>query len=95
MAEETPNRLRELLMGDPGAEDATARAGVLKTSGLSVEKFARAVGVTRTSLYFYVRDRSRPTAATLHKICEQAGITFEEGLTYCTPRTTGRQPAPR
>lgn len=79
-------------MGDPEAEEAAAKVGFLKTKGLSVEQFAREVGVTRTSVYFYVRDRSRPTAATLHKICEQVGITFEEGLTYCAPRTTGRQP---
>lgn len=90
MADGTVNRLKELLMGDPDAAGPIAKVGFLKCTGLSVEQFARKIGVTRTSVYFYIGDRSRPTAATLHKICEQVGITFEEGLTHCTPRTTGR-----
>lgn len=86
------NRLKELLLGDPEAEDQTARDGFLKTSGMSVERFAQEIGVTRTSVYFYLKDRSRPTLDTLVKICEKVGISLSEGYEYCTPRTTGRQP---
>lgn len=79
-------------MGDPAAIADSARAGFLKNSGLSVEQFAREIGVTRTSVYFYLNDRSRPTLGTLVKICAVVGMHLAEGLTYCTPRTSGRQP---
>lgn len=92
MAKEPINGLRELLMGDPEASTQAGRDGYLKTNGISVEQFARKIGVTRTSVYYYVRDRSRPTLSTLEKICKEVGISLAEGFTYCTPREEGRQP---
>jgi DNA-binding XRE family transcriptional regulator len=92
MADHSPNRLKELLLGDPTAEDQGQRDGFLKTSGLSVEQFAQRIGVTRTAVYFYLKDRSRPTVETLQKICELVGISLSKGSEYCEPRTTGRQP---
>jgi DNA-binding XRE family transcriptional regulator len=92
MPDESPNRLKELLLGDPTAEEQRRKDGFLKTSGMSVEQFANKIGVTRTSVYFYLGDRSRPTIETLQKICDLVGVSLAEGVAYCTPRTTGRQP---
>jgi DNA-binding phage protein len=91
MTDQSTNRLNELLRGDPESESSVSRLGFLKSEGLSVEQFARKLGVSRTMVYFYLEDHSRPTAAALHKICEEVGITYEKGLTYCTPRTSGGQ----
>jgi transcriptional regulator with XRE-family HTH domain len=86
------NRLKEILMGDPEAETEAGRVGFLKTNGLSVEKFSREVGITRTAVYFYLNNRSRPTRDTLVKICKTLGIPMSEGVRICTPRESGRQP---
>jgi transcriptional regulator with XRE-family HTH domain len=87
------NRLKEILQGDPEAESEVAKAGWLKThNNMSVEKFAREIGVTRTSVYFYLNNRSRPTRDTLVKICKILGIPMSEGVKICTPRESGRQP---
>lgn len=91
MAEETVNRLKEVLQGDPEGKTDAERAGFLKTNGLSVEKFAAAIGVTRTSVYHYINDKKRPTLSTLMKICKKIGITLAEGKEIITPRESGRQ----
>ena len=89
--EEGINRLKELLQGNPEADNERDRIGFLKAQELSVERFARLIGVTRTSVYFYLNDRSRPTLDTLVKICEVVGISLAEGKTYITPRPNGGQ----
>lgn len=90
MAEDI-NRLKDLLQGNPEAESEPERVGFLKAKGMSVEQFSRAIGVTRTAVYFYLKDRSRPTLDTLVKICEVVGIPLAEGKTYITPRPQGGQ----
>jgi transcriptional regulator with XRE-family HTH domain len=90
MEPEIINRLDELLTGDPEAESEDARRGYLKTKGISVEQFARQIGVTRTIVYFYINDQARPTLDTLIKICDVVGISLAEGVKICTPRTRGR-----
>jgi transcriptional regulator with XRE-family HTH domain len=92
MAQETVNRLKELLQGDPEGNTEAERTGFLKTNGLSVEKFANEVGVTRTTVYFYINDKKRPTLSTLMNICKRVGISLAEGKAYCEPRESGRQP---
>jgi transcriptional regulator with XRE-family HTH domain len=92
MEQETVNRLKELLQGDPEGETETERTGFLKTNKLSVEKFAASIGVTRTIVYHYLSNKKRPTLSTLVKICERLGITLAEGKAIITPRETGRQP---
>jgi DNA-binding XRE family transcriptional regulator len=92
MAMESVNKLKELLCGDPEAGDQRLRTGFLKHSGFSVEQFARQIGVTRTSVYFYIEGRSRPKLSTLIKICDIVGITLAEGKQICMPRSSGGQP---
>jgi len=46
----------------------------------------------KTSVYFYLNDRSRPNPDTMAKLCEVLGIPYAEGVAlYCTPRNAGRQ----
>jgi|GEM_PF-3476056 len=93
MGEEIKNRLKELLMGDPTAKTNAGRTGYLKMNGLSVEQFARKSGVTRTSIYFYMNDRSRPTLDTLVRMSEAMQIPLSELKQHCPTRNPGRQPS--
>ena len=88
MANEVVNKIRALLYGGDEAP-AYAPEGMLERKGLSVEKFARAIGVTRTSVYNYINDKKRPTTETLRRISEALELPFEEMLTFCTPSKVG------
>lgn len=82
------NRLRVLLYGGEGSP-LYAPHGLLKKRGLSVELLARSAGVTRTAIYNYINCKQRPTPETLRQICATLEITFDEGLSYCTPSKIG------
>jgi transcriptional regulator with XRE-family HTH domain len=88
MPDQIVNHLRDLLFGGPGAP-AYAPDGLLKKKGLSVESLARAAGLSRTSIYFYIENRKRPTSDSLHRICAALQIPFDKGLSYCTPSKVG------
>jgi DNA-binding XRE family transcriptional regulator len=90
MAKEIENKLKYLLMGNPEAEDESGRIGFLKKEGLSVEQFARKVGVTRTSIYTYLGDRGRPTLDTLVRMSAVIGISLAEMKAWCPTRERGR-----
>lgn len=64
--------------------------GLLDKLNLSVEQFARAVGVTRASVYYYLRNRTKPTPNTLAKMANVLDVPYEQMLTYITPRPMGR-----
>jgi transcriptional regulator with XRE-family HTH domain len=82
--------MKDLLVGGEFAP-ANAKFGLLHENGLSVEQFARKIGLTRTMVYYYIAGKSAPTAKTLRLICEVLDIPFEEGLRYCKPVESGRQ----
>lgn len=82
------NRLRAFLCGGDGAP-GYAPEGLLEKRALSVEQLARKAGITRTSVYFYISNKKRPTPETLRRICAALDVTFEEGLRYCTPSKVG------
>jgi transcriptional regulator with XRE-family HTH domain len=57
---------------------------------MSYEQFARACGITRPMVYFYIADRYRPETQTMIRICQVLGVSAEEGLAQYTPRKVGR-----
>ena len=57
---------------------------------LSVEQLAEAVGLSRSSVYFYLQDKTRPDEDTMVRICNFLGVPLEEGLRQYTPRKRGR-----
>lgn len=59
-------------------------------SGLSVEMFARKVGLSRAQLYRYFTDVSRPRTETMAKICKLLGLSLEEGLKQYSDKPNGR-----
>jgi transcriptional regulator with XRE-family HTH domain len=85
------NRIKDLLIGGEFAPE-NAQLGLLHQKELSVEEFARKIGLTRASVYYYIDGRHCPSMKTLRLICEVLDISFEEGLRYCTPVEPGRQP---
>lgn len=62
----------------------------LETMDLTIEKFAEACGLTRASVYFYLKDITRPNSTTMKVMCDVLGVPFEEGLRQYTPRRRGR-----
>ena len=59
----------------------------LAARGLSIERFAREVGVTRTSVYYYLSDHNRPTTQTMARMCKFLSVPLEDGLKQYTPRS--------
>ncbi len=57
---------------------------------MSYEKFARAVGITRPMIYFYLSDKYRPESQTMIRMCQILGVPAEEGLAQYSPRKVGR-----
>lgn len=57
---------------------------------MSYEQFARAVGVTRSMIYYYIKDRYRPDEQTMIRMCQVLGVPAEEGFAQYTPRKVGR-----
>jgi hypothetical protein len=87
--EKVVNNLRPLLLGGEGAPPY-ASEGLLKRRGWSVEDLSRYVGVTRTIIYKYIQNNSRPTVPVLRKMGEVLEVPFAEMLTYCIPSKIGR-----
>jgi transcriptional regulator with XRE-family HTH domain len=85
------NNLRTLLQGGQGAP-TYAPHGLLRLRRMSVEQLAQKSGLTRTAIYNYMARADRPTAQSLHRICEALDLTFDQGLEYCTPAPLGRPP---
>jgi transcriptional regulator with XRE-family HTH domain len=57
---------------------------------MSVEDFAEAAELTRTSVYFYMQDKYRPDEQSMVRMCTVLGVPLEEGLAQYTPRKRGR-----
>lgn len=57
---------------------------------LSYEQFARACGVTRAMIYFYMADKNRPTEEVAAKIAKVLQVDLAEVLQQYTPRKIGR-----
>lgn len=76
---------RELLAGNP----ETGQPGMLDLLGLSVEKFALAIGVTRTSIYFYLTGKCLPSSKTLHRMAAVLGIPAKELFATLPTRESG------
>lgn len=57
---------------------------------MSYEQFARACGVTRAVIYFYLKDKNRPTEQTAVKMARVLGVELAELLQQYTPRKSGR-----
>jgi transcriptional regulator with XRE-family HTH domain len=62
---------------------------IMKT-GLTVEQVAHRVGVSRTAIYEYLADESRPNEDTALKLSRVLGVKFEEVLAQYVPRKNGR-----
>jgi transcriptional regulator with XRE-family HTH domain len=63
---------------------------LLDKRGLSVERFANQVGVTRAAVYHYIKDTNRPSEQTMIKMCRILGVAPEDGLRQYTPKIVGR-----
>ena len=72
------NRIKEWLMPK------------LEAMNLSIEEFADATGLTRSSIYNYLCDRNRPDRFAIAKITRVLGVPIEEGLHQYTARPRGR-----
>ena len=76
----------------------------LKKRNLSIKKFALKCGISRATIYTYMRDRNRPEEETMALICKalsetpywQDGkevidkVTLADGLAQYEPRKAGR-----
>jgi transcriptional regulator with XRE-family HTH domain len=60
--------------------------------GMSYEEFARACGLTRAMIYFYLQDRNRPDEQTAARIAHALGVPLEEVLKQYIPNRRGRRP---
>jgi len=63
---------------------------ILDSKGISVESFARSVGISRATVYFYMNDRHRPDEQIMAQMCHVLGVSVEEGLRQYTPKKWGR-----
>jgi transcriptional regulator with XRE-family HTH domain len=63
---------------------------LLDEKSVSVEDFARAVGVSRASIYNYIVDRNRPSEQIMAKMCHILKRPLDEGLRQYTPKKIGR-----
>jgi transcriptional regulator with XRE-family HTH domain len=64
----------------------------LKEKQLSVERFARSIGLTRAAVYNYLNDEDRPSEQVMKRMCDVLGRPFEEGLKQYVPKKEGRRP---
>lgn len=78
---------RKFLVGD--AEGG--KPGILELLGMNVEQFAVACGLTRASVYYYLKGKTMPSRQTVRKIANVTGIPFEELLNTLPTREEGRQ----
>jgi transcriptional regulator with XRE-family HTH domain len=63
---------------------------LLKSKGLTMEKFSRKVKVSRAAVYAYMTDRNRPDSQIMLRMCRVLGVPFEEGLKQYVPKQVGR-----
>jgi transcriptional regulator with XRE-family HTH domain len=62
----------------------------LKKSGIkSWEQLARKAGVSRASIYFWLRDDDRPTTASMAKLCKALKVPLAEGLKQYSEKPRG------
>lgn len=61
----------------------------LEERGLSVEEFADSIHLSRTSVYYYFTDKSRPSIETMALICNKLDLPLEEGLRQYIPKVNG------
>jgi transcriptional regulator with XRE-family HTH domain len=62
----------------------------LEELGMSVEQFARAIGKTRTAVYYYLHDKNRPVEEVAAAMAHVLNVPVEEVLRQYTPRRQGR-----
>lgn len=62
----------------------------LDAMGCSVELFANQVGVSKTMIYHYINDVSRPETQVMKRICDVLGVSLDEGLSQYTEKKRGR-----
>lgn len=62
----------------------------IMATGFTVEQVAHRVGVSRTMMYAYLTDDSRPNEDTMLKLCRVLKVPYEEGLAQYVPRKNGR-----
>jgi transcriptional regulator with XRE-family HTH domain len=84
------NKIKEWLLGDPDGKTEVERRGLLFERNISIEKLARAAGLTREAVYLYIRDKRRPRPQAMERICDALGVPHEEGLSKFTPSVIGR-----
>lgn len=63
---------------------------ILEGKGMTIEQLASAVGVTRSVIYYYIHDKSRPSEKVMISMCRVLGVPAEEGLRQYTPKKVGR-----
>lgn len=62
----------------------------IESLDMSYEQFARACGVTRAMIYFYMNDKNRPTEQVAVRMAQTLGVDLAELLQQYTPRKIGR-----
>jgi transcriptional regulator with XRE-family HTH domain len=67
---------------------------LIDAKGMSIEDLAKAIGVTRAAIYFYLNDKTRPTEQTMIRICQVLERPVEEGMSQYIPRRAGRRKNP-
>lgn len=63
---------------------------LMERVGLTTEQTANAIGISRTVMYAYLIDGSRPTSQTAIKLSRVLGVPFEEILKQYVPKKRGR-----
>lgn len=77
---------RDFLVGDP---DNNGEPGMLTKLGMTVEQFAVACGLTRASVYYYLKGTTIPSPNTIYKMAEVTGISAEELFKVLPTREPG------
>ena len=62
----------------------------IMASGFTVEQVAHRTGVSRTAIYEYLTDDSRPNEDTALRLARVLGVKYEELLAQYVPRKNGR-----
>jgi len=63
---------------------------MLDRLGMSVEQFASACGLTRTSVYFYLSGKCLPNSQTIHRMAAVLGMASEELFAIVPTREPGK-----
>lgn len=62
----------------------------IMATGFTVEQVAHRAGVSRTVIYEYLADTSRPNEDTALRLSRVLGVKYEELLAQYVPRKNGR-----